>query len=691
MPIISPVLPFTLAIGLSGFLIFEVQPMMGKFLLPVFGGSVTSWSVCIAFFQTALLAGYLYAHLLSRFTVRMQAMIHAAVLLASLIVLPVVPSATATAAQSAAPSLDIMWMLGVSVGIPYFVLASTSSLLQRWFSTLGGGADPTRLFAISNLASFAGLLSYPFVFERLASISTQALWWSGGYAIYVAVLLFCAWLTYRRSDEAAATVLPTAEDAVPVSWQDAAVWVGLSLLGSILLLATTNIITERIAAMPFLWVIPLSLYLWSFVIVFGHGKQVSHRVMFVIFLALFALGLALNDVEDTYLLLLKIVALVGAMFAGCLVAHGELASRRPVAVKLTAFYLWMTFGGALGGMLVTFLAPAIFSDYWEYEIGIAALVITVLLLERRKLFAGSGRMSNLAYAGLVVLAAAGILGASIMVREEPGIVVKKVRNFYGVLTLALVEKGDADERLAVFQSAVNQGEQYRDPKRRSETACDFDEQSGIGLAIRRHPNRLKAQPLRVGIVGLGVGMTLVHGHAGDTFRYFEINPAITEVARNAFSFIKDTPATVEVEHGDGRLLLDRENRIGAPKFDVLVIDAFRGAAPPMHLMTKEAFDIYLGRLNPDGILVANFEVERFDPSPLFRGLGAAFNLKSAWFESTLLPGCQEEAVSWALYARQNAFFEDAEVKARISPWWDRKDTKLLWTDQTSNLFSIINW
>ncbi len=684
-------LPFILAVGLSGFLIFQVQPMMGKFLLPVFGGSVTTWSACIAFFQTTLLIGYLYAYLTSRMTVRWQAAFHVGVVLASLALLPITPTASASVATEDNPALGIMQLLAVAVGAPYLILAATSTLVQRWFAAAQPGRDPTRLFAVSNLASFAGLISYPFLFERLAPITTQTVWWSFAYAAYAAAIGWCAMLAAKAAPAAPVRDVPVEgrmagqDGPTPVLG-----WVWLSLIGSILLVASTNIITERVAAMPFLWVIPLSLYLLSFVVVFARSDRRRLGGWFAAFLALFLLGLVLQNVEDSYLLILKIAGISGAMFAGCMVVHGELANRRPGTERLPAFYLWMTFGGALGGLFVTFAAPALFSDYWEYEIAIAALVATYVLLRRADLPASIKTARSAVAGAIAAVAVSVVVGLSLFVREEPGDVIEKVRNFYGVVKIVRLDEDDDDERLAMFQSSVNQGEQMADEARRREPACDFGAETGIGLAIRRHPKRIAGQPLRIGIVGLGVGMTLVHGLKGDLFRYYEINPAVTDLARKYFSFHTDTEATFEVVHGDGRLVLEKEGKEGARKFDILIIDAFRGAAPPMHLMTREAFEIYLARTEPDGLIVANFEVERFDPSPLFRGMGKLFNLRAEWFETTLLPDCKQEAVSWAIYARSGAFFEDADVRRRISPWWDKKDTTLVWTDQTSNLFSILN-
>jgi hypothetical protein len=685
---------FAATMGLAGFLLFQVQPVMAKYILPWFGGSATTWIVCMLFFQFALLGGYAYAYAVTRpLPIRLQAALQIGLLALVLILLPITPSGDWKPVEAGDPTWRIIALLAVSVGGPYLVLATTSPLLQRWLTQIDPGINVSRLFSVSNLGSFLGLLSYPFVFERYLSSLEQTQLWSAAFLAYAALFGLCALLVWR-SRAGNAEVLPT-DVASPAQRRGGPVslWLLYSGLGSVLLLATTNQITQWSAVVPFLWIAPLSLYLLSFVIAFGN-QRLYRRVPFTIaFLLLAAVSYALPAPDTSLTLLLGIALQCATLFAGCMICHAEMVAIQPEPARLPSFYLASAIGGALGGLVVALLAPLLFRDYWEQPIVIVILAAMALRLN------GRGAFSLRRAPGLALAASAAIFLAAMAAQLAHEItvsagVVERIRNFYGVVKVVRESEDDPEEASLVMQQAgIDQGSQFVSPARRQEPACAFTAGSGVGHAIFRNAKRRAdpAAPVRIGIVGLGAGMIAAHGRAGDVIRYYELNPAVGALVDRHFSFVRDTPAKADIVYGDGRLVLEREAATGgSQRYDVIVMNAFRGASPPMHLMTREAFDVYLSHLAPDGILAINFELDTFEIAPLHRGLAAASNLDVRWVETAVEGDC-DDPISWALYTRDKGFWEVPEIKASLSPWRDGSSAQLLWTDRNSNLMSILPW
>lgn len=684
---------YAATMGLGGFLLFQVQPVMAKFILPWFGGSASTWIVCMLFFQVALLAGYAYVYAVTRpLPVRVQALLQVALLLAALALLPITPGDGWKPVEAGDPTWRIVALLAVSVGGPYVLLATTSPLLQRWLARIDPGIAVSRLFAVSNFGSFLGLLSYPFLFERLLSSPEQTELWSMAFSGYAVLFALCAMLAFRqgasKGDAPAAGKPAGARQGGP-----ALLWIVYSALGSVLLLATTNQITQWSAVVPFLWIAPLSLYLLTFVIAFGDQGLYSRRAFTVAFLLLAALAYVLPAPDDFATLLLGITLQCATLFAGCMICHAEMVRIQPEPVRLPGFYLATALGGALGGLAVALAAPLVLRDYWEQGLAIVAVAALALRLNAGEAGWLRGRGGKVLAAGAAafVLAMGFQLASEVMASRE---VVERVRNFYGVVKVVNEAGDDPDEAsLVMRQAGIDQGSQFLAPSRRSEPACAFTAGSGVGHAIFRNAKRRADPnaPVRIGIVGLGAGMVAAHGREGDLIRYYELNPAVKALVDRHFSFVRDTKAKVEVALGDGRLVLEREAQAGSQRFDVIVMNAFRGASPPMHLMTKEAFDVYLAHLAPDGVLAINFELDTFEIAPLHRGLSAASGLEVNWVETSAdAEGC-DDPISWALYTRDKGFWQVPEVKAALSPWRDRSDRKLLWTDRDSNLMSIIQW
>ncbi len=696
MPLSAPIkILFATTMALAGFLLFQVQPMLAKYILPWFGGSATTWIVCMLFFQMALLAGYGYAYALSRpLPTHKQARYQIYFLALGLALLPITPSDVWKPAASDDPTLRIIALLSVSVGLPYLILSTTSPLLSRWLARLDRNLDPGRFFAASNLGSFVGLLSYPFLFERFMATQTQTIVWSWAFVLFALLFGSCAVIVMRRGEasltavEGEATTAPKGPDAL---WT----WLITSTLGSVLLLATTNAITQWSAVIPFLWILPLSLYLLTFVIAFGQSG-LYHRTGFaIVFLLLAAASLLMDrpDTSDAFLADLLLQCLT--LFFGCMICHAEMAQFQPEPARLTKFYLTIAFGGALGGLLVAIAAPLLLKDYYEHPlvlIAIAGLIVWHMLTQGKN--EHSHLMRSLSLGALLVFI--GGLGAAVTNGVSgQSLIVERVRNFYGVVKIVKQDVDDPqDYSLAMQQAGVDQGSQFQSPEKHMVPACAFDTTSGLGLALANQAKRRDKgpqTPLRIGIVGLGAGMVAALGREGDQITYYELNPAVLDLVNRHFSFVRDGKAKTNVLLGDGRLVLERQLDAGQPQqFDVLVMNAFRGASPPMHLMTKEAFDLYLAHLAPNGLLAVNFELDTFEMAPLHRGMADLFGLEVGWFETRKGNEC-DDPISWALYSKDKAFFDVAEIKSARSQWRDQAQSKLIWTDKSSNLMSIVNW
>ncbi len=684
---------FAFTMALAGFLLFQVQPVLAKYILPWFGGSATTWIVAMLFFQVALLAGYALAYLITLpFPVTTQIKIQLALIGLSFLLLPITPSDAWKPVDPSNPTGKIVALLAVSVGIPYAVLATTSPLLSRWLASAGEGLHPARFFAASNLGSFFGLLSYPFLFERLLTSNQQTLLWSWGYVLYGAMFSICAFLTWKQA-RGGGLVDPSALQRAAGGNDPLGRWIYYPSLASILLLATTNAITQWSAVVPFLWILPLSLYLLTFVIAFGNQRLYNRSAYAIVFALLAAIAVWLPFPDTSRELLLQLAVQCGAMFFGCMICHAEMVRLQPEPQRLPKFYLAISVGGALGGIVIALIAPLLFTDYFEHPIVLGLIGATSCVLLLRDHAPAMQRWPAAGIAAIAtIIAMGGATSNEVELRQD---LLERVRNFYGVVSI-LKDDSDRPEDASVVmrQAGVDQGSQFAAQARRMEPICAYDAQSALGLALQYQSRRRKdgAQtPLRIGVVGLGAGMVAALGKTGDTISYYELNPAVPPLTNKYFTFVKDGKAKTGISLGDARLVLERQAAKGdRQNFDILVMNAFRGASPPMHLMTKEAFEIYLAHMAQDGVLAINFELDTFEMAPLHRGMAKAFGLSVRWFETRLRPGC-EEPISWALYTKDNALFDVPKVKTAISPWRDKGRDDIVWTDKSSNLMSILNW
>lgn len=686
---------------LGAFLLFQVQPVISKFILPWFGGGPGVWTTCMLFFQVLLFAGYAYAHLLTKLPRRWQGIVHAVLVLAAAATLPIAPSERWKPTGSEDPVGHILLLLLANVALPYFVLSSTSPLVQVWFSRSGEGRSPWRLYALSNAGSLAALLSYPFLIEPRWDVVRQAWIWSGAFLVFG--LLSCAGALGDRKRAAVtgeAVGESATEEATAPAWWRRVLWVLLPAAASVLLLAATNHLCQDVAVIPFLWVVPLGLYLLSFIICFEHERWYARLLWAPLaMLLLFAAGA--HDLVDGWLGKLREwphlsalpesltanfmaeVALAGAAaFFGCMVCHGELARLRPSAKHLTGFYLMMSAGGALGGLFVSLVAPQIFTTYVEWP----AVLVTCFAIAALALIHGAWTTKRLwvriALALAVIAPTAVGLDRlrSVSFKTEDRIV--RVRNFYGAIS---VEESYDDEGAGwrtLHHGDIVHGYQYLSKRWRNEPLSYYGNSTGIGRALLS----LKGRPdARVGVVGMGTATVASYGEAGQTYRFYDINPAIVKIAREQFHFLEDLEGRggkVEVVLGDARRNLEAD----APQqFDVLLLDAFSGDSVPVHLLTREAFEVYRRHMKPDGIIAVHVTNRYLRLTPVAEKVAASLGWKTVRIGTTL-EGFQE-STDYVMVTNNDSFLR-ANPGDKTEA--DSQPPVALWTDKSNNLFEILD-
>lgn len=672
---------FALTIFVSAFLLFQVQPVISKAILPWFGGAAGVWNTCMLFFQAALLGGYTYAHWLQAQPAKRQRQVHLALLGLSLLSLPILPSVNWKPGGSEDPIFRILGLLTTTIGLPYFLLSTTSPLMQAWYVRETKTGVPWRLFALSNAASLAALLTYPVLVEPNLSVPQQAWVWSGAYLLFIVLAGLVAW-KYAAADT------PHTEDAdaapaAPPTFGLRVLWVALAACASILLLGVTTHMTQDVAAIPFLWVIPLAVYLLTFILCFETSKA-YHRLFFMpaLVAALYCFAKVLDREEWSLNVTENILMSAAVLFTCCMVCHGELAALKPAPRYLTGYFVSLSLGGALGGLFVGMLAPLLFNAYYELNIGLwlcGALAAVVIAREGL----ATTRQKLVVLALLIAVGAYGAWHVKIK-KEEIGGVELAVRNFYGHLHVTVWGKvGENGAARQLVHGQINHGQQLLDPARRMIPSSYFCKQSGAGRASLA---RTEGVPRKVGIIGLGCGALLGYGRKEDEYRLYEINPQVFEIARKNFTFITETPAKVSEVLGDGRLSLERDT---PQNFDLLFMDAFSGDSIPVHLVTREAFDLYERHMKRDAILVVNITNNYLDLRPVVAAAAKRLGKIAIEIEDNPYEGDEECYIShYALVMSPERYAATPELRADSKPIEPTPGFRE-WTDAFSNLFAIV--
>jgi SAM-dependent methyltransferase len=678
---------FALTIFGSAFLLFLVQPIVAKEILPWFGGSASVWATCLVFFQSALLAGYAYADWSVRhLSARMQVRLHVVLLAVSVVALPIIPAAHWKPAGDENPAWLILGMLAVTIGLPYFLLSTTSPLLQAWFARRYPDRDPYRLFALSNLASLTALLGYPFLLEPWVATRAQAWGWSAGYALFVCLAAITALTSLKggaadrfrgvRAPEPdlldAAHFAARAEAAPGLARQ--LLWCALAATGSLLLIAVTNHITQNVAAVPLLWLAPLTLYLVTFILCFDAPRwYLRDLVLATVAAVLGVMAWSLADGRVTHDLPIQLGVFLGGLFLACMFCHGELVRLKPAPRYLTRFYLMISVGGAIGAALVGIVAPLVLPADFEL-VGALALCALLLLWQVRR--------DPVVYRLLGVASLVATIGCGIWsVREFYDSTIVATRNFYGVLRVQEVGEGDLARRQLIHGNIMH-GKQYSAPAVRTQPTSYYTQTSGIGRLIESlHPT---LTPVKVGIIGLGTGTIAAYGAKGDTYRFYDINPGVLAIAQRDFTFLKDSGATIELPLGDARLKLERE----APQnFDVLAIDAFSSDAIPVHLITREAVEVYLKHMKPDGVIAFHVTNRYLDLVPVVEGIAHELGLTALAIHDDGADALANSS-SWVLLARDPKRFANPRLADAATPIVPRRDWRV-WTDDFNNLWQVL--
>lgn len=763
---------YAFTIFLSAFLLFQVQPLIGKYILPWFGGSPGVWTTCLLFFQLLLLGGYAYSHVIStRLSRRAQMFVHLALLAAAIFFLPITPAESLKPLGDANPILGILKLLGLSIGLPYLALSTTGPLLQHWFSRTHPGRSPYRLYSLSNVGSLVALVSYPFLFEPNLTRHAQVLLWSGSFLAYV---LCCGWCAVRSARAtalgAAATAGDSATDAVSTGAASAStsveectrgshrwLWITLPALASLLLLATTNKLTQDVAVIPFLWVLPLALYLLSFILCFDHPRWYARGFFSGLLVASIGLVCALLFAGNTTDLRLQILGYSLALFAACMVCHGELYRVKPAPLYLTRYYLFIAAGGALGGLFVALVAPMIFQRFVELELGYwlllyvlaaicigdrsrtlaAATVVGTLLVGLVAPLVGASRVARelgwgpairiefkafyLANGlpaaallllllgclfvhrqwrsrdwrpqfGAIPLALTTVLGIAFLLEfgRSYGRVIETRRNFYGAL--AVTEYNEQDEltrQYTLTHGSITHGMQFANPPQSRSATTYYGRTSGVGLALTHLPS---LGPKRVGVVGLGTGTLAAYGEKGDNYRFYDINPDVEQIAQRRFSYLSDSPANITVVMGDARLSLERERQDGElQNFDVLALDAFSSDAIPIHLLTREAFRLYMQHLSVNGIIAVHTSNRYLNLDPaVFKTANSAGLVATVIHDSPDDTAWWLSPSTWVLLARTPEVLLDIpEIISASSPQPLENSRVKPWTDDYASLLPLL--
>jgi len=658
-------------------LLFVVQPLLAKHLLPSFGGSPGTWAACMVFFQGLLLAGYAYAHALARWLPRRaQLAVHGLV-----VALATSQAAYASVLESPSgsgpPPLQIAQVLLVQIGVSYFVLATTAPLVQRW-AAAALGREPYALYALSNAGSLSGLLAYPFAIEPRADLQTQFALWTYAFGGYAALLLL-SMLSIRSAPATADAPIASASAPLP---RRRLHWLGCAFLPSVMLLAVTSHITVDIASIPLLWIVPLAIYLITFIVAYSRFGGRARLPLLLIWIVS-AVGIGFGSfVQGGASLWQQLVAPCLALFAAGLLCHGELARTRPDPAHLTGYYLVIALGGVLGSISVSWLAPALLDDYYELELcslGVFALLLATWRAlssgQRRALYIGVGICAPLLLAGMTLRARGD--GAQ-------GHVVERRRSFLGPLRVI-----DMDAGRMLTHGRIRHGLQLRAGASPSVSASApllttptmyFARGTAVERVMTAHAtDRARS----IGIVGLGVGTLAAYAREGDRVRFYELDEDVAQVARERFTFLHESHGKVELAIGDGRLALDREP---SQHFDILVLDAFSSDSVPVHLLTRQAFAIYARHLAPGGVLLANVSNRHLAVDRVVRGSAGSQQLSCKVVQTEADPALHRERVRWAIMMRDASRLDALLAGLPIA---SDAEPAVTFSDTQASLLSII--
>ncbi|MEO5815060.1 MAG: fused MFS/spermidine synthase [Gemmatimonadaceae bacterium] len=671
-------LRYAAAIFLGSGLLFLIEFVSAKRLLPLLGGGAAVWTACLVFFQSALLLGYWLAHwLVTRMTPRRQASIYIAMLALSFMQLGGAINPTLHATPSR-PITSVIWLLASLIGLPFLTLAATSPLLQSWYSRETNGGSAYRLYAISNVGSLLALVLYPLAIEPYLSLGQQSLTLVVEFGIFAVASYVIVSTHWRERAPPIASSVDLAPTPQPLGYSRVALWIALSTCGSLLLAAVTTYISQNIATIPLLWIVPLIAYLMSFVVAFSDWRWMPREST----IALGAIGLG-----GSYYLLSRgilgtplvfvISGFCVSLFFVCVFLHAELYWRRPPEEQLTSFYSFLAIGGALGAILVGVVAPNVLNGNYELAFGltVAAALGVIAIWE----FGALPRI-------IAICATAGVATLiTTQLQNDHVDTIRRVRNFYGTLQVIQIRNVafDATSR-SLYNGGISHGrEVFREDLAHTPTSY-YGHTSGVGYAIDRC---CSARSRRIGVIGLGAGTIAAYGKAGDHIRFYDINPAVEDIARAQFSYLRDSPADIDVVIGDARVSMANES---PQRYDVIVVDAFSGDAIPVHLITLEALDVYRRHLAPGGIVAFHVSNRHLNLKPVVAQVAARAGMGTAHIANAADEKRDVWPSDWILVTNNRAFLERADV-VEVSDMFTIPENLRLWTDDYNSLLPIFKF
>lgn len=688
------ILAFRVTTGLGAFLLFLVQPLIARQIVPWFGGGPAVWSACLLFFQLALVGGYFYAHWTRRLGPRRQTWLHLALLGAACLTLPIVPPPAWKPPDGSEPVLRVLMVLAASVGVPFVLLAATAPLVQDWLARARPARTPYKLYVISNIGSLAALLVYPSIVEPNLTLHAQSVGWSFLFVVFVGC---CAWTASKVMTTTPVAALAAAADepntepganaGVSDSRWNAVLWVVLPAITSGLLLATTSHLSQDIAAVPLLWIVPFTIYLVTYIFTFaGWHRRGTWSVLLLVSSAIALVAPQGNSMTHFWL---KGGNVLIAFTSACMVCHSELVRLQPAVRRLTAYYLALSIGGAIGGVFVAVVAPLVFDAYHELPLLLVA-ACAVVAVSALRTYSGRhrGDLVTLASAGVAAAFAVAIL--AIFFSTPFPRQIARARSFYGVLRVDDELAGTLRPMYGLYHGRILHGSQFVSPALALTPTTYYAPGSGIDQAITHHPRRAAGEAMTIGAVGLGTGTIAAYGRRGDLIRFFEIDPLVVTVAREYFTYLDRSPAKVEVRMGDARLSLERE--IATPEgrhvYDVLAIDAFSGDSIPIHLLTRECFAIYREALKPDGILAVHISNQFLDLRPVVYGLAQQANWEVVHVFRESDVAARATRSTWLLVTTNTAFLDESPGRLTVGR---KLPAPIVWTDSFSSLLSVLNW
>lgn len=665
--------------------------MIAKFILPWYGGTAAVWTTCMMYFQTVLLLGYLYSHLVRRtLSPRVIWIVHLVLLTVAAIFLRTAPPEFLRPVGGENLTWAIVRLLTFTVGLPFLVLSTTGPLVQAWHSLSHGGRT-YRLYAISNLGSILALVTYPFLFERVFRLGEQTTIWVVGFLVFAA---FCSWsgwqtIKFSRWPEHMKDH-PTSTNDSTFGFGSILLWLVLAMAPSVMLLATTNMMCQEVASVPFLWILPLALYLITLIICFDRPAMYKRWIFTPILLIATIAAVLVVQLNNKLELLPQVIGLALVCFACSMTCHGELERLKPEPRHLTLFYLVMSLGGALGGIFVVVIAPQIFSDYYEFHFGLLASIIVPLTIQVFSMVKRQKPRQGVAYAtGFGALIAATCVGCSLYYfldsRQQNGLL-ERLRNEYG-----LVSVKERDDYRIMVNGRTEHGGQNTDPKRQFEPSGYYVDGCGVSIAINSYRESVSNpnNKLKVGVIGLGTGSMVTWGKPLDEFWFYEINPDVETLARKYFTYLDEWGTNARVIIGDGRVQLERQFReTGSQKYDMLFIDAFTSDSIPAHLLTDECFSLYLKHLKPNGVLVAHISNRFVDLRPVVHEMATVHALTPVLIDHVYDDG--QSATRWVLMTRNQSVLDSKWVVEAKSDWPLGME-KIKWTDDFASLSQLVDW